>query len=388
MEPTYILGAGLSGLAAAYSLKKKYHAVRILEKERIGGWIQGPFGPQTFVKERSLALLTLIEELGLADKIIFATPQAKKRYLYYQGKMRTIPWQLWREILREPFQKRSVSEETVHEFFLRRFGPKTARLVGSALCQGVFAGDPYYLSVDAAFPRLKKLEQEKGSLLRAFLAKKPQSTLFTLQGGIQTLIQALHHYVQEDIVLENVHTLTLLPTSAFVNGQKTSRVISALPAYAIGTLLDDEELSSIPYNDIQIAKLTYASATLPQPGFGVLFPENQTGILGAIFDSEIFPSEHPLLTLTLMLRKASLAAALEAAKTYLHIQEAPLSTTFLELPCALAQYHRGHQQKIARLHAKYKNTPLQLIGSYLTGPSVNDCIQQASWSQMRCKSCT
>jgi len=87
-----IIGAGVGGLAAAYDLAKAGQQVNILEKENQPGGLAGGFKEArwewTIEKfyhhwfQTDKAILTLIQELGLADKILFQHP---KTVMYHQG---------------------------------------------------------------------------------------------------------------------------------------------------------------------------------------------------------------------------------------------------------------------------------------------------------------
>jgi oxygen-dependent protoporphyrinogen oxidase len=62
--------------------------------------------------------------------------------------------------LREPFVPRRTDdkEESIAEFVMRRLGKEFLDHAIDALVAGVYAGDPYKLSVPQAFPKLKQLE--------------------------------------------------------------------------------------------------------------------------------------------------------------------------------------------------------------------------------------
>ena len=66
---------------------------------------------------------------------------------------------------------------------------------------GIFAGDAKRLSLPAAFPRLRALEEEHGGLVRGMLARRkakgagtpagPSGVLTSFAGGLQTLPERL-----------------------------------------------------------------------------------------------------------------------------------------------------------------------------------------------------
>jgi oxygen-dependent protoporphyrinogen oxidase len=71
-------------------------------------------------------------------------------------------------VLREPFvpRRRDHKEESIAEFVERRLGKEFLDHAIDALVAGVYAGDPYKLSVSQAFPRLAQLEAKYGSLIK------------------------------------------------------------------------------------------------------------------------------------------------------------------------------------------------------------------------------
>ncbi|MEE8141856.1 MAG: FAD-dependent oxidoreductase, partial [Planctomycetota bacterium] len=89
-----VIGAGISGLAAALTLKSTDHSVLVLEQsERAGGWIrteaeQGyrlEWGPHSLPYSQ-VSALQLAEKLDLSGAWIPAQPQARYRYLYINGR--------------------------------------------------------------------------------------------------------------------------------------------------------------------------------------------------------------------------------------------------------------------------------------------------------------
>ncbi len=94
------MGAGISGLAAGWFLKRKFGnrvELQILEKsERAGGWIktirEGDFlleaGPRGFQSGgKGEATLELVRELGVEKELVRASEEAKKRYVVVGGKL-------------------------------------------------------------------------------------------------------------------------------------------------------------------------------------------------------------------------------------------------------------------------------------------------------------
>ena len=177
-----IIGAGISGLCAAYWLKKYGVNVVVLEKSsEVGGTMKTihdngwliETGPNSTLEIPQNAGLfqQLFIELGIADQVEYASSSASKRYIVKSGRLCPLPTgpmsflssPLWTlsgklRLFKEPFVGRSRHEETVAEFVRRRLGREFLDYAVNPFVAGVFAGDPKKLSVQSAFPKLFALE--------------------------------------------------------------------------------------------------------------------------------------------------------------------------------------------------------------------------------------
>ncbi|MFM7459137.1 MAG: protoporphyrinogen oxidase [bacterium] len=90
-----IVGGGISGLYAAYELKKKGFTVLLLEKNTVigGTWNSVQYktsiyelGPNTILSN-SDELLDLIEDLGMEDELLSSPLSSAKRYIYHHRKL-------------------------------------------------------------------------------------------------------------------------------------------------------------------------------------------------------------------------------------------------------------------------------------------------------------
>lgn len=234
-----VIGAGVSGLAAAYKLKSNGVKVTVFEAEgRAGGklrsvshhdlvWDEGA----NTMTESEVEVKSLLDDLGLREKQQFPIAQ-NKRYIVRNGMPVLIPTnpvaliksnflsaQSKLQIILEPFlwkknESSKVSDadiqESVGEFFQRHFGKEVVDYLIDPFVAGTSAGDPESLSARHNFPDLWNLEKRFGSIIvgavKAKLSakkekngekkgssekKKRQHGSFSFLGGMQTLTDTL-----------------------------------------------------------------------------------------------------------------------------------------------------------------------------------------------------
>jgi oxygen-dependent protoporphyrinogen oxidase len=120
-------------------------------------------------------------------------PSAQHRYIYYDGKINTLPSSLGSMILKKPpvfksvilagalepfkssrFDKHSVpkdgiEDESMYDFMKRRFNEHTAINLMGAMAHGVYAGDVKQLSIRSTFRMLYEAEKNYGSVLMGMM---------------------------------------------------------------------------------------------------------------------------------------------------------------------------------------------------------------------------
>ena len=197
-----VLGAGVTGLTAAYELTRQAQRQRrcveviVLESSsRTGGKVQTEVrdgavieaGPDSFITTKPQAL-ELIRELGLSGDLIKTNPGAASIYVCSKGRLRALPdgmsflptrmipfvlsdlltWSGKARILIEPWVPAAQGEqdESLASFVKRRLGPEALDLVIGPMLAGIYAGDAEQLSVGSTFPQLKEMER-RGGLMRA-----------------------------------------------------------------------------------------------------------------------------------------------------------------------------------------------------------------------------
>ena len=186
----------------------------VIQSLRQDGYL-AEFGPNTIL-ETSPKIAQLVRDAGLESRRLYFNPRAEARYVVRDRRPIAMPSPLGffttklfstkakLAVLREPFipARRDGKEESVAEFVLRRLNQEFLDHAIDALVAGVYAGDPYKLSLPQAFPRLAELESRYGSLIRGqiFGARerkrrgeiaKDRAPKFSFDEGLQVLPDTL-----------------------------------------------------------------------------------------------------------------------------------------------------------------------------------------------------
>ena len=201
-----VIGGGISGLAAAYTLARARQAGAPVEEmlieasDRLGGVIRTETidgfrieaGPDSFLAEKPQAA-ALARELGLGDDLMGSNDHARRTYILHRGRlvplpdglMFLVPTRLWpmvttrllplssklaaaRELLFPP-PSYDRGDESVASFVSRHFGKAMVENIADPLLAGVYGGDSAALSVRSVLPRFWEMERRHGSLTRATL---------------------------------------------------------------------------------------------------------------------------------------------------------------------------------------------------------------------------
>ncbi|KAJ8018371.1 Protoporphyrinogen oxidase [Holothuria leucospilota] len=69
-------------------------------------------------------------------------------------------------LVKEPFQRKSkLDDESIKDFFERRFGSEIATYLVDAFCRGIYAGKSSELSIKSCFPSLFASDKKYGSVI-------------------------------------------------------------------------------------------------------------------------------------------------------------------------------------------------------------------------------
>lgn len=363
MSNVAIVGGGVTGLVAAFELKRRGVPFTLFEaSDRVGGVIQthrergflAEDGPNTLL-ETSPKITELIQSLGIEPRRWYSSPENKKRFIVRGGQARELPaspagfftnsffsWSAKLALFKEPFIKASAPdiEESLAQFVKRRLGQEFLDYAINPMVAGVYAGDPGRLSVKHAFAKLHALEQKYGSLIKGQLlgarerkkrkeVAKDRAKMMSFDQGLQVLTDALGAAVRESTRLNTpvellrqvqggwalAGTAGLLPpeTAEGLGGRSPALPFTHLlltsPAHKLAGLKIDSPaggnlslLGQIVYPPVTSFTMGFKREDVAHPldGFGVLIPKvEQRNCLGTLFTSSLFADRAPAGHVTL-----------------------------------------------------------------------------------------
>jgi protoporphyrinogen/coproporphyrinogen III oxidase len=447
-----ILGGGMTGLALAF-LRNQNPApgddILVLEEgPQPGGSIRTlheeglvfEAGPHTL--RTTAAAERLIESLGMQDEVLVTDPRAP-RWIVREGRARkvvpgpasllstAVPFGARMRALKEPFvapRPASRTDESVHDFFGRRFGPGFARFVAGPLVSGVWADDPASLSARSAFPALWEAEGRAGSVIRGLLGgPKPPGSRFrsrtiSFREGLTSLADRLVTRSQRAGVRVELNAEILGIEGPF-DGEDgggiwkvqiadgtiypADTLVSTLDATAVASLLETRlsrsapRLSAMGYSRLAVVLQAFRperDKDAPH-GFGVLVPRGEGfRSLGILYLSSLFPERSPggeALTTSFFggaldpslpdLTEGDLLRLAEAEVRKLHPGIGPrVHGRVLKWPAALPRLPIGHHETLdllardlAGINAGSERPRLVVTGSWRDGLGLGERIARA-----------
>lgn len=430
-----IIGAGISGLTAAYTLIKKGFSVDVFDKSPVpGGVIQTlhqdgflcELGPGTLQLNDS-RVLDLLNELNLQNEIIETNPKSQERYIVKNALPTPAPrspltflktplfsTKAKLRLLKEPFIKKGNDpHETIADFVKRRLGQEFLDYAIDPFVSGIYAGNPNKLSIQYAFPKLHALEASSGSLIKGVFKKqnnpfKIKTRTISFKNGMHTLPAKLAEAIKDSLKLNstilsisNKNRLWELTykSQGIAHTQSYSDIIITIPAYQLQDLPLDStvlqalsSLKNISYAPIAVVTHAFKKQSIPNApqGFGMLIPSKENfKTLGTLFTSSMFPSHthEDFLTFRTFVGGSQLPniykdspenienIAWNDLVKLLDIRDIPIYSHVHIWKNAIPQYNLGYQKFFNTMNEAENSFPgLHLMGNYRTGISLPQCI--------------
>ena len=327
-----VVGAGITGLTAAYALGRAGIPTTLVEAtDRLGGKVRTESidgflvesGPDSFITYRPAAL-ELCRELGLEGAIIGPTDprvvnvRTRGRFVRLpDGMGLVLPTRLRPFVttrLFSPFEKARMGldlvlprgghdgDVAVGHFLRRRLGGALVERLAGPLIGGVYGTPIDELSLDAVVPQLREAERDHRSLLLASLAQGRAgkqsgegggSPFVSLAGGMGQLTDALGEALEASpsvIVRTSTRVAGLERQDRgfalrLVGGQclHADAVVLTSPAPIAAGLLDSVApdaarcLRTIPHGSTGVVSLGYRADQFPEPlvGHGFLVADGE-----------------------------------------------------------------------------------------------------------------
>jgi oxygen-dependent protoporphyrinogen oxidase len=449
-----IAGGGIAGLSIAWAIKQRAPEIDVLVLERgprAGGNIRTDHidgyvceaGPDGFL-DNAPATLTLVRDVGLTSRLLPSNNQARRRYIFRNGRLSEVPTSPGAflrtpllspgaklRLLCEPFANaRRDDDESITDFATRRIGGDAAAVFVDPMVSGIFAGDPAALSLKACFPKMRQMEDDHGSLVRALIATRrgrkrtdppgaPAGHLTSFIGGMSDLTDGLTRALG-----------SVLHTSTAVTSIRRSQTPSLSPgklpkrAYAVntsqGTVEADavvlsgpaaesagivreldgplaQAIEGLPTAPLAVVCLGFDEAAIRGEshldGFGFLVPRDEgIRILGALWESSIY--QHRAQTGKVLIRvmiggardpeavslcDADLRRVVRRdLERTMNVSTVPEFVRVTRHTRGIPQYVRGHHAKMQRINALLQPYHgLFLAGNSYRGVSINACIADA-----------
>ena len=344
-----IIGGGITGLSAAYTLEKLGTPWVLVDaapalggvirtETRDGFLLEG--GPDSILAQKPEGI-ALCRELGLGDRLVPTNPDDRSVYILRGGKLHPLPEGMMLAIPTKiaPFLRSQLfswpgklrmgldlvipggngrADESIASFLRRRFGQESVERLGEPLLAGIHAGDPERLSILATFPRFRDLEKKHGSLVRGMWAAprpKPKpgqsapSAFYSLRCGLRELVDALVVKRPRERLLtkrpvRKVSRENGAFTLALDRGEAVAaeRVIIAAPGPRIAPALAElapevaAALGAIPFASSATVLLGFRREDVLHPlaGYGLVVPQTEGLRTTALsFVSTKFPFRAP-----------------------------------------------------------------------------------------------
>lgn len=472
MKRIIIIGGGVAGLGAAYKVTRaasEGHELEfvLLEKDlRLGGKIQTEFvpdpsekgrfivdgGPDCFLTEKP-ACHRIAKLIGIFGDELPTDDSRKRTWILSRGKLHEMPDGVmmfaptkfvpfattglfsWPGKIRMgmdlfiPKKKIAPGEfndETLESFVVRRMGRECLERLAEPLVGGVHASDPKQMSLAATFPRLLEMEQNYGSLLKAFIAvrhkveemrrkypvkpgEKPRTFFTSFVNGMQQLTDSMADAAGRQNIRIGVTVASLQRTSKggwralLSDGSSVEgdAVILATESWAAEPLIRPldgsiaDALAAIPASSSATISIAFNENEVgfDLNAFGVLCPLREgRALMAATYSSTKWPGRAPKGKVLLrgfvggphnqeILKHSDedlVRITLEEFRDILGLNPfaKPLFSRVFRWHLGMPQYTLGHLERVELIENRCAQVPgLALAGGSYRGVGLPNCIE-------------
>jgi oxygen-dependent protoporphyrinogen oxidase len=450
-----VVGAGISGLSAAWRITRRRHDIDVLVvdgSDRIGGLLRVtdlegiPLdeGAESMLATRPEAVL-LAHDVGLGDSIVH--PTAARPRVVIDGELKEFPVGLMmgvptelkalaasgvlspEALARIPLDyvlpRSSIGEDvSFGGYIAQRLGSDVVDRLVAPLIMGVYADDPYDVSMLSAMPALLSAARTDASILSAAnkTKKTPTGPVFAgIDGGIGRLPQALEEgltaagvSIRTDAMVKGLRRTPTGWEVDFVDAERypsesADAVIVAVPAPAAARLLRGyvplaaDHLGRIETVSVAVVTMLYRSADLPAGdlpgGSGYLVPPSEgRPVKAATFSSHKWAwVDREAAKRGLIAVRASLGHARDVEVLQRSDEEladlaasdlgfvarlgraAPIASRVSRWGGALPRYPVGFRERVSTIDSAVKSVPrLAICGSAYEGVGIASCVARAT----------
>ncbi len=477
MKRIIIIGGGVAGLGAAFKIRRAVsegHDVEfvLVEKDRrLGGKIQteivpdpseqGRFvvdgGPDCFLTEKP-ACHRIAKLTGILDDELPTDESRKRTWILSRGKLHQMPdgvmmfaptkflpfaitglfsWQGKIRMAMDLFippkkvAPGEFNDETLESFVVRRMGRECLERLAEPLVGGVHASDPVQMSLAATFPRLLEMEQNYGSLMKAFIAsrrkveemrrkypakpgEKPRTFFTSFAKGMQQLTDSMadaagRKNIRTGVTVTSLQRASrdgwraLLSDGSSVDGDA---VIIATESWAAEPLVRPHDeaiadaLANIPTSSSATVSIAFNENEVgfDLNAFGVLCPLVEgRALMAATYSSTKWPGRAPAGRVLLRgfvggphnqeIVRRSDEELVQTVLTEFHEIlglnpfAKPLFHRVFRWYLGMPQYTLGHLDRVTLIENRCSQIPgLSLAGGSYRGVGVPNCIESGEWA--------
>ncbi|WP_221568864.1 protoporphyrinogen oxidase [Alkalihalobacillus sp. TS-13] len=316
MKHVVIVGGGITGLSAAFSLQNQIEdknlpiRVTLIEAEnRLGGKIRTEYhddfvierGPDSYLK-RKKAMTDLIERLGLDYDLV--NNHAGQAYILHgtnlypmpEGAVMGVPTEISPFLASGLFslkgkaragldlvlpKSRTKGDQSVGAFFKRRLGDEVVENLIEPLLSGVYAGNIDKISLESTFPQFQDIESQYRSLIMGMKQTKPKKSeksskgaFLTLKKGLSSLVKALEDSLAGRVELKIGTTVEGLNKSDsgyalhLSDGAQieADEVVMTVPARKAAKFFNDdikELIGEVPATSVATIAMAFPESAIP-----------------------------------------------------------------------------------------------------------------------------